>query len=50
MSDVECAEFESSPYYKSAVELRRFDDMGKVEGMKTQTLESFYSMVLSFVQ
>ena len=49
MSDGEGAEFESNPYYKSAVELRRFDDMGKVSGMKTPTLESFYSLVLSFV-
>ena len=49
MSADESAEFESNPYYKSAVELRRFDDMGKVSGMKTPSLESFYSLVLSFV-
>lgn len=49
MSDGEGAEFETNPHYKSAVELRRFDDMGKVSGMKTPTLESFYSLVLSFV-
>lgn len=50
MSADESAEFESNPYYKSAVELRRFDDMGKVSGMETPTLESFFSLVLSFVR
>ncbi|NBR05611.1 MAG: HD domain-containing protein [Planctomycetes bacterium] len=50
MSDSESIEFEFNPYYKSAVELRRFDDMGKVPGMETPTLESFYSLVLSFVR
>ena len=45
----ESAEFESNLYYKSAVELRRFDDMGKVSGMKTPTLESYFSLVLLFV-
>ena len=50
MSADESTEFESNPFYKSAVELRRFDDMGKVSGMKTPTLESFFSLVLSFVR
>ena len=50
MSADESTEFELNPFYKSAVELRRFDDMGKVSGMKTPTLESFYSLVLSFVR
>jgi phosphonate degradation associated HDIG domain protein len=50
MSADESAEFESNPYYKSAVELRRFDDMGKVSGMKTPTLDNFFSLVLSFVR
>lgn len=49
ISDRAGVEFESNLYYKSAVELRRFDDMGKVSGMKTPTLGSFYSLVLSFV-
>ena len=49
MSADESTEFESNPFYKSAVELRRFDDMGKVSGMKSPTLESFFSLVLSFV-
>lgn len=50
MSADESTEFESNPFYKSAVELRRFDDMGKVSGMKTPTLDSFFSLVLSFVR
>jgi predicted HD phosphohydrolase len=50
MSADESAEFESNPFYKSAVELRRFDDMGKVSGMKTPTLDNFFSLVLSFVR
>ena len=50
MSDREGAEFEMNLYYKSGVEFRRFDDMGKVSGMKTPTLESFFSLVLLFVR
>ena len=50
MSADESTEFESNPFYKSAVELRRFDDMGKVSGMETPTLESFFFLVLSFVR
>ena len=41
MSDQEVKEFEASPYFADAVQLRRFDDLGKVPGMVTPELEHF---------
>jgi [1-hydroxy-2-(trimethylamino)ethyl]phosphonate dioxygenase len=35
----EVAEFEMSPYARDAVRLRRYDDIGKVEGLETPDLE-----------
>jgi len=35
------AAFESSPYAKDAVRLRRYDDVGKVAGMETPDLEHY---------
>jgi phosphonate degradation associated HDIG domain protein len=37
----EVAEFEMSPYARDAVRLRRYDDMGKVEGLGTPDLEHY---------
>ena len=37
----EVAEFERSPHAGDAVRLRRFDDIGKVEGMETPELEHY---------
>ncbi len=33
--------FEANPYFERAVQLRRYDDLGKVEGMETPDLEHF---------
>jgi phosphonate degradation associated HDIG domain protein len=41
MSDEEVHAFESSPHFADAVQLRRFDDLGKVPGMATPPLEHF---------
>lgn len=41
MSAAEVSEFEASPYFDDAVQLRRFDDLGKAPGMATPTLEHF---------
>jgi gamma-butyrobetaine dioxygenase len=38
---LEVADFESSPYAKDAVRLRRYDDVGKVAGARTPGLEHF---------
>ncbi len=47
MSPTECEQFESSPYYKDALQLRHYDDDGKLAGLTVnpvtgyrQTLES----------
>jgi len=37
----EVKEFESSPFFEDAVQLRRFDDMGKVPEMVTPDLEHY---------
>ena len=40
-SPEEVAEFELSPYAQAAVRLRRYDDIGKVEGLETPDLEHY---------
>jgi [1-hydroxy-2-(trimethylamino)ethyl]phosphonate dioxygenase len=40
-SPEEVAEFELSPYARDAVRLRRYDDIGKVEGLETPDLEHY---------
>ncbi len=40
-SPEEVAEFEHSPYARDAVRLRRYDDIGKVEGLETPGLEHY---------
>lgn len=41
MSAAEVREFEASPFFEDAVQLRRFDDLGKIPGMATPDLEHF---------
>jgi phosphonate degradation associated HDIG domain protein len=41
MNAGEVKAFESSPYFSDAVQLRRFDDLGKVPGMVTPALEHY---------
>ncbi|HEY4412984.1 MAG TPA: HD domain-containing protein [Gaiellaceae bacterium] len=40
-SPLEVAEFDESPYAADAVRLRRYDDVGKVEGLETPDLEHY---------
>jgi len=40
-SPAEVAEFEASPYANDAVRLRRYDDAGKVAGLRTPDLEHY---------
>jgi phosphonate degradation associated HDIG domain protein len=44
-SAAEVAEFELSPYARDAVRLRRYDDIGKVEGLETPDLEHYRSVL-----
>ncbi len=47
MAPAEVAAFETEPYFREAVLLRKWDDQGKVAGFFTPTLESYRSMVES---
>jgi gamma-butyrobetaine dioxygenase len=41
MSPAEVAEFAASPHFADAVQLRRFDDLGKEPALSTPPLEHF---------
>lgn len=45
MSAEEIAAFEREPHWQDAVRLRRWDDAGKVAGLKTRSLESYVPMI-----
>jgi phosphonate degradation associated HDIG domain protein len=46
-SPEEVAEFEMSPYAREAVRLRRYDDVGKVEGLETPDLEHYRPVLVA---
>ena len=50
MTDAEAREFESLPYFDTAIRVRRYDDMGKVADMKTPDLDSFRPLLEKFVR
>jgi phosphonate degradation associated HDIG domain protein len=41
MSEAEMAEFRRQPFYEDAVRLRRWDDSGKMVGLRTMPFEAF---------
>jgi [1-hydroxy-2-(trimethylamino)ethyl]phosphonate dioxygenase len=45
MSSAEVAKFESERYFRDAVRVRRWDDQGKVAGLKTPPLGEYLSLV-----
>ena len=45
MSSEETQAFEREPYYREAVRLRRWDDQGKVAGLKTPPLEAYLDLL-----
>lgn len=45
MSPTEVARFEKEPYYREAVRVRRWDDQGKVAGLKTPSLADYASLI-----
>jgi phosphonate degradation associated HDIG domain protein len=47
MSDAEAHEFEQHPHFHAAIQLRRYDDMGKEVGMQTPEFESFREILQS---
>lgn len=44
-SRAECDTFEQNPWYQRAVELRRFDELGKEPGMQTPDYEYYRPMI-----
>ena len=48
-TDSQCTEFEANPYWREALVLRRYDDMGKVPGMTVKPLRSYESLLRSFL-
>ncbi|MEX0694909.1 MAG: HD domain-containing protein [Rhodospirillales bacterium] len=49
MSDAELAEFRATPWSDDAVQIRRWDDMAKVVGLKTHPLEYWRPLVTSLM-
>ena len=45
MSDSEVVRFEQEAYYREAVRVRRWDDQGKVAGLKTPSLADYASLI-----
>jgi [1-hydroxy-2-(trimethylamino)ethyl]phosphonate dioxygenase len=45
MTADEAARFESERYCREAVRLRRWDDMGKVAGLRTPPLEAYCGLI-----
>ncbi|MEX0924126.1 MAG: phosphonate degradation HD-domain oxygenase [Rhodovibrionaceae bacterium] len=50
MSAEEVAAFERNPQYRDAVRLRRWDDLGKVEGLKVEGLAHYRPLLESLVR
>ncbi len=46
MSAAEIARFEAEPSWREAVQLRRYDDLGKVPGLRTRGLDDYHAMIL----
>lgn len=45
MTEAECAEFEALPWFREAVTLRKYDDLGKVPAMATPPLSHFEDLI-----
>ena len=45
MSTEEARAFEREPYYREAVRVRRWDDQGKVAGLRTAPLEAYLELL-----
>jgi predicted HD phosphohydrolase len=45
MSAVEAAQFRAQPFWQDAVRVRRWDDQGKVAGLKTAELRDYGPLI-----
>ncbi len=50
MSTAEVARFESEPYHREAVRVRRWDDQGKVAGLQTAALADYAAMIAALAR
>lgn len=50
MSAPEVAQFESERYFTAAVRVRRWDDAGKVAGLKTPRLAAYATLIAGATQ
>lgn len=50
MSEAECTQFESSPYFQGAISLRRWDDSAKVPGLPVPALAEYRSILASLAR
>lgn len=49
MTEAEIETFESSPYHQAAIQLRRYDDDGKVAGLEIKTVQGYENMLQSLL-
>jgi [1-hydroxy-2-(trimethylamino)ethyl]phosphonate dioxygenase len=49
MTDSEVAEFEEEPYFRQAVQLRRWDDQAKIEDFEVPSLTTYIPHLESLV-
>ena len=50
MSASEVAQFETEPFYRQAVQVRRCDDRGKIAGLKIRGLADYRLLLQRFAQ
>lgn len=50
MDEAECAAFAANPHHKAAVKLRRYDETGKVAGLKTPSVAAFRPVLQALVR
>ncbi len=50
MTETEIEAFESSPYHQAAVQLRRYDDDGKVAGLDIKPVQGYQNMLQSLLK
>lgn len=49
MSDAECDTFRANPYHQAALQLRRYDEMGKIVGATLAPVESYEPLLRALV-
>jgi [1-hydroxy-2-(trimethylamino)ethyl]phosphonate dioxygenase len=50
MTEAECRLFEQNPFYRDAVQVRRFDDLAKVPNMEVRPLRSYEEIIAGLLK